>query len=145
MKTLTNIRAPEKHVKVLLMIVFLVFQVTLKASELLPEKKEVVETKETVEDWMLDLSTWAKNTNSFVLTEETEKELEIEDWMVNPKDEIWNNRDEEERKIEEWMFDVNHCYWDDFATKEKEMPIEKWMVNISDWSNDEVLLSTVVH
>lgn len=145
MKTLTNIRAPEKHVKVLLMIVFLVFQVTLKASELLPEKKEVVETKETVEDWMLDLSTWAKNTNSFVLTEATEKELEIEDWMVNPKDEIWNNRDEEERKIEEWMFDVNHCYWDDCATKEKEMPIEKWMVNISDWSNDEVLLSTVVH
>jgi hypothetical protein len=145
MKTLTNIRAPEKHVKVLLMIVFLVFQVTLKASELLPEKEEVVETKETVEDWMLDLSTWAKNTNSFVLTEATEKELEIEDWMVNPRDEIWNNRDEEERKIEEWMFDVNHCYWDDCATKEKEMPIEKWMVNISDWSNDEVLLSTVVH
>ncbi len=145
MKTLTNIRAPEKHLKVLLMIGLLVFQVTLKASEILPVTGEVVETEETVEDWMLDLSTWAKNTNSVILTEATEKELEIEDWMVNPRDEIWNNRDEEERKIEEWMYDVNHCYWDDCTIKEKEVPIEGWMVNTSDWSNDEILLSTAVH
>ena len=140
MKTLTNIRKFEKHLRVLVVIGLFVSQAALKASEVPPITEEATEIELMVEDWMLDLSTWAKDDTYSIYTAK-EEELEIEDWMVNPNDDLWNTNFEEELQIEDWMYDVNHCYWNGCTVQEQEMPIEKWMVDTSSWLNSDVLCS----
>ena len=133
MKTLTNIRKTEKHLKALLLISLIVFQVTLKASEVPAATEEATEVGEVVEDWMLDLSSWTIGNNYYSIDAIFESEMEIEEWMTNPDNIIWETNYEEELTIEDWMYDVNHSTWNDCTNNDEEMPIESWMLDPSGW------------
>ncbi|MGD2036103.1 MAG: hypothetical protein PVF73_13650 [Bacteroidales bacterium] len=142
MKTITNILNTEKHLKIFFLLALFVFQGALKASDLPCGTTDVVnDTNQQVEDWMLDLSTWAKKADKNVAVDTGEPEIEIENWMIDLSDEVWKTGEEEELKIEEWMYNVDHCYWNGCADEEKEMEIENWMVDISQWESKCDLLS----
>jgi hypothetical protein len=140
MKTLTNIRNAGKNLKTIALISLMVFQVALKASELPASSEEAFETEQAVEDWMLNLSDWAKKVDTFASKDsfETETELEIEDWMIDPDHEIWDCN-EEEQEIEEWMCNVNHYSWNEVSAEE-EYEIEAWMTNPAEWLKTETPL-----
>jgi len=143
MKTLTNIRNAEKHLKTIILISLLVFQVALKASEVPASMEEVFETEQVVEDWMLNLSTWAKDVDLYASNENFETETEIEDWMIDPNHDIWNDN-EEEMEIEEWMCDVNHNNWYE-SSNEEELEIEAWMMDSSSWINHNNILQAAAY
>jgi len=138
MKTLTNIQNAEKYLKAILLITLLVFQVALKASDPPANLEEGFETKLKVEEWMLDLSTWAKYVHTYSYSESSETEAQIEDWMLDPNNARWDENDEE-YKIEEWMYDINHKNWNT-SSNEEEFEIEEWMTDISTWLDSDKLL-----
>jgi len=138
MKTLTNILNTEKYQKVIFLISLLVFQVALKASEPPANLEKGLETEQAVEEWMLDLSTWAKNVHTYSCSESSETETKIEDWMTDPNNTIWDDN-EEEYEIEDWMCNVNHKSWKK-SSSEKEYKIEEWMTNTSTWMESDKLL-----
>jgi hypothetical protein len=138
MKTLTSIQNTEKYTKAIFLISLLVFQLALKASDPPADLEEVFETQQKVEEWMLDLSTWAKYVRTYSCSQSSETEGKIEDWMTDPNNAIWDDN-EEEYEIEEWMCDVNHKNWKK-SSSEKEYKIEKWMTNTSTWLNSDKLL-----
>lgn len=136
MKTLTKIWKTEKHLKIILIIALFVFHLTIKASEVPAAAKEVSEMEELVEDWMLDLSSWAKSDVSHSTNEIIESEMEIEEWMTNPDNNLWKTNFEEEFIIETWMSDANHNNWDDCTDDDEEISIEEWMMNPSEWLSE---------
>jgi len=138
MKTLTYIRNNEKHLKAIFLISLLVFQVALKASDPPAILEEGFESKQEVEEWMLDLSTWAKDIHFYSNSESFETEIKIEDWMIDPYNSVWDDN-EEEYEIEEWMCDVNHKNWKESGSEE-EYKIEEWMTNIATWQDSDDLL-----
>ncbi len=144
MKTLTNIRKSEKHLKTIILISLLIFQLALKASEVPACMEEAFETEQVVEEWMLNLSTWAKDIDLHAYSKSFETESEIEDWMANPNHEIWNEYSEEEMAIEKWMSNINHKNWIG-SNAEEELKIEAWMTDSSNWINHNNLLQAAAY
>lgn len=76
--------------------------------------ENIVETRLTLEEWMLRGHHWVTNSEAFVMEQATDPNIEVEAWMLDYSNWVKNfefppTETEKRLELENWMIDEN--YW----------------------------------